>query len=460
MLAVLAMGAASEASAETLIRWGLDRIPSPQALGITTVVVPADQATGIRSALEQGYRVHVEVEAKAASTFKPIPGTAGVIVKGAPTAEQIGPLVKWAGPLRIADDRGKWPHIRTNWVTRNKDVLQVTNRSSQPWLENNDALVRIAMARMEHPISPLLLTYTWQPVTVSDLDRGPRLENYLVAIAEAGSLGVDLVLPLHRRFEEMLVMGDPDARSDWEEIRRFVSFYAWNLPFRHQPLANVGVVTADPMRSFEVMNLLARHNLPFVPIAPGALASAGLDEIGLLIVLDDPDEPGLQRMQAFATHGGTALVAGTAAVKSRSAGKPLPWHAFPAVKGERRVAYTVGKGRIIESEDAPVDPNTFALEMRQLLGSERRIVDIWNGITVLVSPFARYSGDGMLLTALNYAAQPLPIQVRVRGTFSRVQYEAPGQPAVLLPFEHRDDGTEFVLPALRIGARVFLTRLP
>ena len=461
MLAMLAMGSASEASAETLIRWGLDRIPSPQALGITTVVVPAAQDSGIRSALEQGYRVYVEVEAKAASTFKPIPGTAGVIVKGAPTAEQIGPLVRWAGPLRIADDRGKWPHIRTNWVTRNKDVLQVTNRSSQPWLENNAALVRIAMERIpQHPPVPVLLTYSWQPVTVSDLDRGPRLENYLVAIAEAGSLGADLVLPLHQRFEEMLVMGDPDARSDWEEIKRFVSFYAWNVPFRHQPLANVAVVTADPMRWFEVMNLLARHNLPFVPLAPGALASRVLDGIGLLIVLDDLDERDLQRVQAFATAGGTALVAGTAAVKSGSAGKPLPWHGSPAVKSERRLTYTVGKGRIIESEDAPVDPNTFALEMRQLLGSEGRTVDIWNGITVLVAPFARYSGDGLLLTALNYAAQPLPIQVRVRGTFSRVQYEAPGQPAALLPFEHRDDGTEFVLPALRIGARIFLTRLP
>jgi hypothetical protein len=292
---MLAMGGASGASAETLIRWDLDRIPPPAALGITTLVVPATQPAGIRTALEQGYRVYVEVEATAASTFKPIPRTAGVIVKGVPTAEQMGPLVKWAGPLRIADDRGKWPHIRTNWVTRNKDVLQVTNRSSQPWLENNAALIRIAMQRMEHPTSPVLLTYSWQPVTVSDLDRGPRLENYLVAIAEAGSFGADLVLPLHQRFAEMLVMGDPDARSDWEEIKRSVSFYAWNVPFRHQPLANVAVVTADPMRSFEAMNLLARHNLPFVAIAPGALASTDLDEIELLIVLDDPDERGLQR---------------------------------------------------------------------------------------------------------------------------------------------------------------------
>ena len=79
---------------------------------------------------------------------------------------------------------------------------------------------------------------------------------------------------------------------------------------------------------------------------------------------------------------------------------------------------------------------------------------------MLVAPYARRTGGGTLLTAMNYAAQPLPIQVRVRGLFSEVQYETPGQPATLLPFEHRDGGTEFVLPALRIGARIFLTPLP
>jgi hypothetical protein len=88
------------------------------------------------------------------------------------------------------------------------------------------------------------------------------------------------------------------------------------------------------------------------------------------------------------------------------------------------------------------------------------VVDIWNGITVLVAPYSRPAGGGVVLTAVNYAAQPLPIQVRVLGTFSQVQYEAPGQPAVLLPFEVRNGGTEFVLPALRIGARVFLNRAP
>ena len=314
MLAILAMK--TEASAEIFIRWDQDRIPPPQALGISTVVIPAARPLAVRRALAQGYRVYLEIDAGAAATFKPAGAVAGVIVKGALSSGQLARLSQLPVPVRVAEDRGKWPHIRTNWVTRNKDVLQVTGRSSQPWLENNEALIRIAAERAEADAPPVLLTYAWQPVTVSDLDQGPRLEHYLVAMAEAGSFGADLLLPLHERFERALIMGDPDARADWDEMRRFLDFYAWNVPGQHRPIANVGVVTADPMRAFEVMNLLARHNLPFVSIGPATVVSRRLADLDLLIVLDDLDETALQQVTQFATGGGTVLVAGTSAVRT------------------------------------------------------------------------------------------------------------------------------------------------
>ena len=72
----------------------------------------------------------------------------------------------------------------------------------------------------------------------------------------------------------------------------------------------------------------------------------------------------------------------------------------------------------------------------------------------------RYGYPGALLTVLNYAHQPLPVQLRIAGTYSQVQYESPEEDATLLPHQHRDGYTEFVLPALRIGGRVFLTRVP
>jgi hypothetical protein len=79
---------------------------------------------------------------------------------------------------------------------------------------------------------------------------------------------------------------------------------------------------------------------------------------------------------------------------------------------------------------------------------------------VLAAPYAEPIGTGALLTVLNYAHQPLPVQLRIAGTYTQVQYESPEEEATLVPHQHRDGYTEFVLPALRIGGRVFLTRVP
>jgi hypothetical protein len=408
--------------AEILIRWDQSQVPSPQSLGISTLVVPAQDADAVRSAFAQGYRLYLEVDASALSTFSPpTPALAGVIVTGTATPLALRQFRQRLVPRGIrviaAETGGKWPHIRSNWVTKNNEVLQVTRRSAQPWIESNAALVRIVQASQSDPAP--MLSYDWTPITLSEKDEGPRLENYLVGIAEAGTFGADLLLPLHSRFQERLLLGQPQARAEWDEIRRYLQFYSWNLPGRYRPMANIGVVTAKPTQWFEVMNLLMRHNLPFELIAPAQLSKSALDRLRLLIVLDEPDRAQRDVLAEFSRTGG-----------------------------------------VVKVVDGPVDPNRFALEMRQLLGRDHRVVDIWNGITVLTSPRAEPNGTGALLTVLNYAHQPLPVQLRIAGTYSQVQYESPEEDATLLPHQHRDGYTEFVLPALRIGGRVFLTRLP
>ena len=217
----------------------------------------------------------LEVEAsKLTGVAPPADGAAGFVVTGKVSAAQLRLLrqriTSPAFRVLVVEDGGKWPHIRTNWVTRNKDVLQVAGRSAQPWVDNNLALLRIL--RAARPESRPLLTYRWAPTTLSEADEGPALEDYLVAIAEAGSFGGDLLLPLHPRFERDLLLGHPRARASWSEIRRALEFYSWDLPGRYQPIANIGVVTAHPMLWFEVMNLLGRHNLPFELLAPSRLA--------------------------------------------------------------------------------------------------------------------------------------------------------------------------------------------
>ena len=446
----------STLNAEILVRWDQDQVPSREALGISTLVVAATNRAAMERAFAAGYRVYAEVQASTvAKATIPAEGLAGIVVRGAASAAQLASLqqqLKSSPGARVIalDERGKWPHIRTNWVTRNNDVLQVTRSSAQPWIENNAALVRMERAR-EPRLAPML-TYPWKPVTLSEIDEGPATENYLLAIAEAGSFGGDLLLPLHERFQRNLLLGRPQARLAWNEIRRHIEFYAWNLPARHEPIANIGVLADAAAQSFEVLNLLLRHNLPFELLRPAGLPSRDLAPFRLLIALDPPDDSQTKKLAAFARMGGTVVVAGA------SANPQAPWRgAAPVLTTDERVSYRFGEGHVVEAPKGIANPDTFALEVRQLLGREHRVIDIWNGITVLTAPYLDPDGKSVLVTAVNYAHQPLPVQMRVRGTFAVVHYESPDEPLTLLPYQHRDGGTEFVLPALRIGGRVFLS---
>jgi len=439
--------------ADVLVRWDQPRVPSRESLGISSLLIPAANPEAVREAINRGYNVYVEVEAAQLAGFAPTSERiAGVVVNGAVSEEQLAQVrERLSSPgLRVLgqEERGKWPHIRLNWVTKRNDVLQVSSRTAQPWIENNAALLRIAHAGT--PATTPLLRYPWRPITLADADEGPALENYLVAIAETGSFGGDLVLPLHEGFQKALLFGRPAARAGWNEIRRYLEFYAWNLPRQYRAMANVGVVAGEPMTHFEILNLLLRHNLSAEVIAPGSLPGRDFASFQLLIVLDQPGGEQLQSLSEFAQKGGTVVLANTKG--------PFPWHGgTPLSRTEQQVSYRVGDGRVVEVLGPIVDPNVFALEMRQLLGPDKRLVDIWNGITVLAAPYQEPDGKSVLVSILNYAHEPLPVQLRVRGTFSLVHYETPGQEPVLLPYQHREGYTEFVVPALRIGGRVFLS---
>lgn len=444
--------------AEILVRWSQDAIPSPAALGLSTVAIPANSPAAVRSAVAQGYRVYIEVDAGSLATLvTPPAGLAGIVIRGSAAPEVIAKLERrmegLGARLFVLDERGRWPHIRSNWVTRNNEVLQVAGRSAQPWIDTNAALFRILHATDSQ--GSRAVSYRWAPATIATLAQPPRVENYLVAIAEAGTFGGTLLLALDDDFQANLLLGTPSARTEWTRIRQHLEFYAWVAPARYRVVANIGVVTMDPMPSFEILNLLARHNLSFELVEPSRVPTAA-SSLDLLLVLDQPSGAASAMLVDFARQGGTVVVA--AGDQSRAAQAVAPWRASrPVEMSEGRIAYEAGAGRVIEVRPPIVDPDAFAFELRQILGRDRRVLDIWNGITVLATPYASADGETVLVAALNYAHQPLPVQLRVRGTFSVVHHESPDEPLSLLSHTHRDGFTEFVLPSLRTGARVFLT---
>ncbi|HEV3484604.1 MAG TPA: hypothetical protein VG106_04295, partial [Vicinamibacterales bacterium] len=217
--------------------------------------------------------------------------------------------------------------------------------------------------------------------------------------------------------------------------RRYLDFYAGQPTRLYTPMADVGIVTSTPMLWVEVLDLLTRHNLSFTVVEPSQIAAQTGGPLETLVVLDQPDAAQAKLLAAYERAGGSVILA-------------LP---SPAEKGPHAVDL---QARVIERG---ADPNRFALALRRLLGPERRVLDIWNGITVLATPYAAPGEEAVLVTLVNYAYQPLPVQLRVRGTFARVQYESPEEPAMLLPHEHRDGRTEFVVPAVRVGGRIFLS---
>lgn len=414
----LCVGVLSSAHAEVLVRWEAARVPAMDALGVHALLIPIDRLEAIRDAAGKGYRVYVEVDAAHADVRTVPPMAAGgIVVRGAVTDTQQRRLrAQLAGRgarLITLDDRGKWPHVRLNEVTKRNDVLQVASRTAQPWLENNGALVHLAGLSTRPDV---FLTYPWAPLTASDEDEGPALEHYLLAIAEAGSMGASLVLPLHTQFQQALLQGRPEARRHWAAIRAALEFHAWDAPRQFEPVASVGVVAGDPFAVYEMLNLLTRHNVPYAILSPADLVTRVGDSLRLLIVADEPG-PEASRVLADAEADGVI---------------------------------------VLRPEVPLADPNVFALDVRNRLGPGRRVVDVWNGITVLVSPRIDSADGTVLLSLVNYAHDGRPIQVRVRGTFSSVEYESPEQAAMLVPFTHRDGGTEFVIPNLRVGGRVFL----
>jgi hypothetical protein len=342
-------------------------------------------------------------------------------------------------------------------VTLKDGVLQVAARSAQPWIENNVALMRLA--RAEGGEGAPFLSYPWQPVTAAETDEGPTVENYLVAIAEAGSFGGNLLLRLHPRFQRALLAGDPSTRAGWDRVRRYLEFYSRDLPQRYRPIANVGLLARDPAGSFEVMNLLARHNLLFELLPPAGLRAADLSRLDLIVAFDEPDAAASNVLSAFVQRGGLLVMAAPpegsgAAAPARPVSRP--WSGPPVETTAEQVRYRFGAGTVVERKTGIADPDAFAFEVRELLGPERRPLDLWNGITVLAAPYEDPGGRSSVVNVLNYAHQPLPVQLRVKGTFSDVRYETPGEPPATMPYRHRHGYTEIVLPALHVGGRILL----
>ena len=451
--------AATPGWSRVLLRWTQSSIPPAATMGIKELVVSWDAEALIRNARRQGYRVYVELPVgKAAdmarSTRKD--NLAGVVLNPGDSQqvqveEEIHQLRSaYPGtPVLVLNPKAKQPQMKGQLVIKKDGILQVTSPTAQPWIDSNLALVRLDQTF--RPAQTPLYEFQWDLEDSLQQEHGPDTADYLLAVAEAGAFRADVILNLHPSLETGLSQNKPAAWKVLNQIRRYLAFSSHEIKKVGEPEPNVGVITDKYQNAYEPINLLGRHNIPFAVLKPSDLKPRSLDAFRLLVVFALPDEPTTAAITNFASQGGIVVLVGAHGSYPWESGQSLP-------AGETSVAYVAGKGRVIELPGPVIDPETFAQDIRRLIGTDKVEINLWNALTVIAVPYGVPGGREKLVELINYSLEPIPVQVQVKGSFSSVLYETPDRVCCesLAPVQ-RGEFTEFVIPSLRIAGRVRLT---
>ena len=462
MLFLGAIAASAPVTAKVFLRVEPWPLPPADQTGIQDVVLlwPLRDLSVAAKLHSQGYRVFLQCESKdlaAAVVTADRAAVAGMIVTGAaprkqsPAAEPLRPYFAAHPSLtfRILVPGGKQPQMKGRLVVERDGVLQVSSPSSQPWLDTNLALVRLAQSRDPESV-PILYDFHWD-MSGALADAGnPDAEAYALSMAEADAMRSDVAIDLPPSLQRALVADDPRAWTLWKAVMPYLDFSSHAPTERVLPVVNLGVIVDDAQASYEAINLMARHNLAFESVRPSSLTSTRLASWNSVVVFCPLHQEAVARLRKFAVGGGMVIFVSTH--------DKLPWHSAAPLRQESgRTVYSIGRGQVVELAEPVVDPENFARDLRRLIGKERSALGLWNSLTTLVTGYHEQSRPDITLYLVNYAEQPDNVQVQVKGRFTRVRWESPEEPCcVSLPFVQRGGFTEFMIPALRIAARVHL----
>jgi hypothetical protein len=442
---------------EVFLRWTEPAVPPASRLGVKTLVVSWNSEALIKSAHAHGYRVDLEVPVSDAATMaekKVRIGSAGLILNPRDSnPEQIDNALhtlRASFPqvsVLVLNSKAKEPEMKGQIVIKRDGVLQATSPTAQPWVDTNLALIRIEKAF--RPAQDPLYEFQWDLSDPLQQEQGPETADYQLAVAEAGAFDAGVVLDLHPKLQTGLAQDKPEAWAEFNQIKRYLRFYS-RPDMLSKPDANVGVLTDNLNTSYEAINLLARHNIPFGVLTPSDLTPSRLADFDVLVVFAKPDDRIVIALTDFASRGGTAVL-----VDSHAS---YPWQSAPRTQsGEQSVSYPAGKGRIIELSTPVIDPETFSQDIRRLIDKDKILISLWNSLTTVAVSYRVRGSSEKVVELVNYAQEPLEVQVRVKGSFSSIRYETPesGCCQMLAPVQ-REGFTEFVVPSLRIGGRVHL----
>ncbi|MFL6308051.1 MAG: hypothetical protein ACJ72H_31340 [Candidatus Sulfotelmatobacter sp.] len=417
----------------------------------------------MQAARKQGYRLYAEVlpqEATAAATKAEWEGWAGIILKlrqseRAQMQTVLAGLRSAHPKLRffVLDPDGKQPEMRGSLVIKRDAILEVSSPTAQPWIDSNLALVRVEQAADGGQIP--MYSFSWNPPVAAQPAKTITAADYSLALAEGGAFHADLILELDAGLQKALSQRDAQAWTLWKQVRSYAEFSSKPAPAGLQAAADVAVVVDDLDPSDEAMNLMARHNIPFKVSLPTNLQPEDMEGIDVVVVFAKPDKELAIQLEHLASQGKTVVVV--------DAHGSYPWQTQGAVQlNEHTVSYAVGSGKVLELSEPVSDPETFAQDIRRLIGNQNALLSLWNGLTTIAVPYGETRGRRLkLIELINYAQDPVRVQVKVKGSFTAIRYESPehGCCKSLPPSQH-DGFTEFVIPDLTIAGRVHLENPP
>ncbi len=444
---------------EVFVHWTSPEMPSAKDFGFSDLVISWDGGQPLLDeARKRGYHVYLEVpiqQAEEAAVMAEKGGAAGIILKVAQSerskAEASLPGLRSGHPkLRflVLNPDGKEPEMRGSLVIKRDSVLEVSSPTAQPWIDTNLALVRVEQ-RAEREQAPLY-SFAWNTPESGQQQKMFVAADYLLGVAEAGAFHADLVLEVPDRLQKRLSERDAEAWALWKQVRSSAAFYSHVETRGLEAAANLAVVVEDFDPGDEVMNLLARHNIPFEVLLAADLNTKALESFDVVAVLAKPDKAACEKLTEAASRGKTVVVV--------DAHGPYPWHqGQPIPVNEHVVSYSVGSGKVLELSEPVTDPETFAQDIRRLIGKQNSLISLWNGLTTIAAPYREPGGGVKEVEFVNYAGDPVRVQVQIKGSFSSVRYESPEHGCCrLLQAVQHDGFTEFVIPDLMIAGRVHL----
>jgi|KBSMisStandDraft_5_1062788.scaffolds.fasta_scaffold124309_2 hypothetical protein len=436
-------------------------LPSAKVIGVSDIVLhwPIRETASLTKLRALGFRVFLEAgssDVAVAAAAAERADAAGVILEptGSDSAAN-GELFRSSKTLhpkllfRFLNPGGKQPQMKGRLVVDRDGILQVSSPSSQPWLDTNLALAKLAETFRPDAI-PVLYDFHWDLSDAVQKQLWPSIDDFALAISEAEAVRADVIVDLPEPLQRALVAEEPDAWALWNQVKRYVAFSSSAPSEEKHSIANMGVVTCDEQTNYEAVNLLARHNLAFETVRPQDLSAQRLNDWNALVVFCPLNNAEIDLLSALVKRGAIVVL-----VNQHG---EYPWQSNTPVRQDAHSAtFAVGSGQVVELGEPVTEPELFARDLRRLVGAERSALGLWNSLTALVTGYRMEQRGETVLNVISYADVPENVQVQIKGQFASIQLESPEESCCrpLQAFE-RGGFTEFTIPRLVIAARVHL----